>query len=156
MPLPPPAPPIPPPTGHLNGPCGLGVDSAGRFYVADYYHDAVDVYDPNADYHEPKVIGATVYLGQLKGSDPLDGPCGLAVGGGGELYVNDHHRAVVQIPLSRRYGYRGARHSFLSAGCPAPEGISITSFPLARASLSFADGKALSETLAGSYRASHR
>ena len=46
----PPPPPIPPPTGYLNGPCGLAVDSGGRFYIADHYHDRVDVYDGAADY----------------------------------------------------------------------------------------------------------
>jgi DNA-binding beta-propeller fold protein YncE len=103
-PIPPPLPglPIPPPTGFLNGPCGMGVDSAGRFYVSDYHHDAVDVYDQNADYNAPGVLGATGYLGQLAGIDTLDGPCGLAFDGSGRLYVNDYHRGVV------RYGAFGS------------------------------------------------
>jgi hypothetical protein len=36
---------LPPPLGFLEGSCGMGVDPLGHFYVSDYYHDAVDVYD---------------------------------------------------------------------------------------------------------------
>jgi hypothetical protein len=94
VPAPPPAPIIPPPNGYLNDPCGLAVDSAGNFYVADHYHDVVDVYDGSADYTTPPVYGYRGYLGQMRTLDPLDGPCGLALGNGGELYVNFYHRAV--------------------------------------------------------------
>jgi DNA-binding beta-propeller fold protein YncE len=78
----PPQPILPPPTGYLNGPCGLGVDSTGRFYVSDYYHHAIDVF------------AGTAYQGQLAGLDPLDGPCGLALDAANNLYVNDYHRNV--------------------------------------------------------------
>ena len=37
---------LPPPLGSLNGPCGAAVDSAGSFYISDYYHDVVDVWQP--------------------------------------------------------------------------------------------------------------
>jgi hypothetical protein len=96
---PPPYPPplIPPPNGFLNGPCGLAVDAAGNFYVADHYHDVIDVYDGDADYITPPVDGSRGYLGQLRSPDPLDGPCGLALGAGGELYVNSYHRAVQEF-----------------------------------------------------------
>jgi DNA-binding beta-propeller fold protein YncE len=88
---PPQIPLVPPPSGYLEGPCGVAVGSGGEFYVSDYYHDAVDVFSPS--------LG---YLGQLKGVDPVDGPCGLALGAGGSLYVNDFHRRVVKYgpPLS--------------------------------------------------------
>jgi DNA-binding beta-propeller fold protein YncE len=94
VPAPPPAPIKPPPNGYLNDPCGLAVDLDGNFYVADHYHDTVDVYDGSADYVTPPVYGSTGYLGQLRVPDPIDGPCGLALGSGGELYVNSYHRAV--------------------------------------------------------------
>ena len=77
------APPEPPPTGHLEGPCGLAVDSFGNFYVSDYYHEAVDVFDLFASYRT-----------QLKEVDPLDGPCALALDSKGDLYVNNFHRNV--------------------------------------------------------------
>jgi hypothetical protein len=98
VPIPPPA--IPPPNSFLNGPCGLAVDAAGDFYVADHYHRRVDVYDGQADYVTPPVDGSRGYLGQLDTTGSLNGPCGLAIGGGGELYVNEYHRSV------RRYGPR--------------------------------------------------
>jgi hypothetical protein len=44
----------------------------------------------------------------------------------------------VQMRLARRFGYQGESHSFLSAGCPAPEGFSQAAFPLARTSFFFA------------------
>jgi hypothetical protein len=78
----PPAPPTPPPTGHFNGPCGVGVDSLGDFYVSDYYHHVVDRFN-----------SSHIFLGQ-SGGDPLDGPCALALDSADALYVNDFHRNV--------------------------------------------------------------
>jgi DNA-binding beta-propeller fold protein YncE len=93
---------LPPPFGFLEGPCGMGVDPNGRFYVSDYYHDAVDAYDQNASYNDPKATGATGYLGQLGAIDATDGPCALAFDASAHLYVNDYHRAV------KRYGALGS------------------------------------------------
>jgi DNA-binding beta-propeller fold protein YncE len=73
--------PEPPPNGYLNGPCGLAVDSGGRFYLSDHYHGAVDVF-----------TGARGYLTQASEV----GPCGLAVDNNGNLYVNGYHRDVVK------------------------------------------------------------
>ncbi len=91
---------MPPPTGYLEGPCGLGVHPNGNFYVSDYYHDAIDAYDATANYASkvPPVTGATGYLGQIAGIDPLDGPCQIAFDNSGRLYVNDYHRAVLRYP----------------------------------------------------------
>jgi DNA-binding beta-propeller fold protein YncE len=82
-PPPPPEAPIPPPTGYLEGPCGIAVDASGSFYVSDYYHHAIDIFNSGA-----------VYMGQLTNQDPLDGPCGLAIDASSNLYVNDYHRDV--------------------------------------------------------------
>jgi hypothetical protein len=54
---------------------------------------------------------------------------------------------AIDLELSRHYSYRGARHSFLSAGCPAPKGFGGVAFPLARTSFAFAGGKTLTTTL---------
>jgi len=94
---------LPPPAGTLEDPCGMGVDSLGRFYVSDYHHDAIDVYDQNADYTTPPPpgkppTGATGYISQYAAVDPLDGPCGLAFDAADRLYVNDYHRAVIRYP----------------------------------------------------------
>jgi DNA-binding beta-propeller fold protein YncE len=88
-----PLPPIPPPVGGFEGPCGLGVDAQARFYVADYYHHVIDVY-----------TSAGVYLTQLAGEDPLDGPCGLALDPAGNLYVNNFHRNVVRFSDASNFG----------------------------------------------------
>jgi hypothetical protein len=87
---------LPPPTGYLNGPCGLAVDAGSRFYVADYYHHAVDVYSANAGYASisPPPTGATGFLAQIAGVDPLGGPCAMAFDGSSNLYVNAYHRNV--------------------------------------------------------------
>jgi List-Bact-rpt repeat protein len=103
------APPIPPPFGYLEDPCGMGVAPNGNFYVSDYYHDAVDVYDQSADYTTPPPpalppTGATGYLGQTAGIDPVDGPCGLAFDAAGDLYVNDYHRAVIRYGPAPGFG----------------------------------------------------
>ena len=77
----------------FEGPCGLAVDTGNNFYVADYYHQAVDVFSPF-----PKFFGLL-----LHGEGAPTDPCGLAVTGNtasGTLYVNDYHRDVVGFPLA--------------------------------------------------------
>jgi hypothetical protein len=59
---------------------------------------------------------------------------------------------AVDMELSRRYVHAGKSHSYLSAGCPAPQGFGAASFPLTRAGFGFAGGLKLSEVLAGSCR----
>jgi hypothetical protein len=50
------------------------------------------------------------------------------------------------LRLHRTYTYRGAPHSYLAASCPAPAGIFIGAFPLARASIAFADHSRVTAT----------
>jgi hypothetical protein len=45
----------------------------------------------------------------------------------------------LSLRLGRTYGFRGRRHSYLSASCPAPSGSRVASFPFVRAKLGFAD-----------------
>lgn len=85
-------PPAPPPTSHLNGPCGLAVNSSGQFLVSDYYHHAIDTFSAGSTAEPPK------YGSQIANVDPLDGPCGLAIDGSGNLYVNNYHRNVQKSP----------------------------------------------------------
>jgi hypothetical protein len=54
---------------------------------------------------------------------------------------------AISLRLSRRYAYRGAPRSFISAGCPAPAGFPGAVFALARMRFSFAGGRTLSSTL---------
>jgi hypothetical protein len=57
---------------------------------------------------------------------------------------------AIEMKLKRRYGYRGKRHSFLSAGCPAPKGFGLATFRLARTAFAFSGGKQLSSVVTGS------
>ncbi len=52
----------------------------------------------------------------------------------------------ISMTLGRSYVYRGTRHHFLSASCPAPDGFPGAVFPFAKASLSFADGRTVTST----------
>ena len=44
----------------------------------------------------------------------------------------------IKLTLKRKYTHRGRRLSYFNAGCPAPPGTRITSYPLARGTLGFA------------------
>jgi hypothetical protein len=51
------------------------------------------------------------------------------------------------MTLGRRYRYRGAVHSYVSAACSAPAGFPGAVFPLARASYGFDNGQHLTTTV---------
>ena len=53
----------------------------------------------------------------------------------------------VSLTLKRSFSYRGKRRSYLSAGCPAPRGFGGASFPFAKASFGFEDGRTLRSTM---------
>jgi hypothetical protein len=56
----------------------------------------------------------------------------------------------LRLTLSRRFRYRGRPRSYLSASCPAPSGVSIAPFPLARTTFAFAGGLRLTQALSRS------
>jgi hypothetical protein len=58
----------------------------------------------------------------------------------------------IKLTLRRIYRYRGRELSYFNAGCPAPKGASLTSFPLAYATFSFANARQLSTTVNKSCR----
>jgi hypothetical protein len=58
----------------------------------------------------------------------------------------------ISLSLHRDFTYKGRLHSYLSAACDAPAGFPGASFPFARASMAFADGRTLSSTLTRSCR----
>lgn len=58
----------------------------------------------------------------------------------------------IDMTLSRHFSFRGARHSYISAGCHTPKGIGTASFKLARTGFSFSDGRALGATVEDSCR----
>jgi hypothetical protein len=59
----------------------------------------------------------------------------------------------IEMTLSRRYRYRGASRSYISAGCPAAKGFPAATFPLARTRFSFVGGIGLTSVLTRSCRA---
>jgi hypothetical protein len=59
----------------------------------------------------------------------------------------------LNLKLGRTYSAHGRRRSFLSAGCPAPEGFPGALFPLVRSSFSFEGGRTLTATLTRSCKA---
>ncbi|HSS50633.1 MAG TPA: hypothetical protein VLX28_16975 [Thermoanaerobaculia bacterium] len=68
----------------------------------------------------------------------------------------NHYGYVVGIYLKlfRRYVFHGEPRSYISAACAAPAGFGGASFPFARASMRFADGRHLASTLTRSCRVS--
>jgi hypothetical protein len=56
------------------------------------------------------------------------------------------------MTLRRQFKHRGKRHSYMSAGCPAPAGFRQVFFPLARTSFSFEGGLTVTSTLTRSCR----
>jgi hypothetical protein len=67
--------------------------------------------------------------------------------------ADDNSVTGLDLNLQRTFTFRGRRHSYASAGCPAPKGFSGASFPFAAAAVDFADGRALKSTLVRSCRA---
>jgi DNA-binding beta-propeller fold protein YncE len=110
----------PPPTGSLRAPCGIAVDSAARFYVSDYYHHKVDVFEAPTPITNPPS-----YKAQLE-VDPLDGPCGLALSATDRLYVNDYHRAAIRYGP---FGAFGAGSVFAGAGVDEAHPTGIAADP---------------------------
>ena len=53
----------------------------------------------------------------------------------------------LSMTLRRSFRFRGTRHSYLSAGCPAPAGFHGAVFPLARTSFAFAGHRTLTSVL---------
>jgi hypothetical protein len=66
------------------------------------------------------------------------------------------HITSFSLHLHRVYAVDGERRSYLSAGCPAPQGFPTATFPLVRAAYGFVGEKTVSDTLVRSCRASGR
>lgn len=62
----------------------------------------------------------------------------------------------LDLTMGRQYRFRGKRHSFLSANCPAPPGLPGGVFPLAQANYHLETGGTLSQTALGQCRAKRK
>jgi List-Bact-rpt repeat protein len=88
----------PPPTGYLEGPCGVAVNPLTHdIYISDYYHGTIDDFADQPTEKKNKEKEPVTYSSQISGEDPLDGPCGLATSETGALYVNNFHRNVANL-----------------------------------------------------------
>jgi hypothetical protein len=123
-----PLPLVPPPVGELEGPCGLTVDDNSRLYISDYYHHAIDVYAWVVPIPPPTPPPPAhfEYGTQLANEDPLDGPCALALGPAGNLYVNNYHRNVVRFGPLTGFG-SGTILAGAGADSSHPTGLAVDS-----------------------------
>jgi hypothetical protein len=62
------------------------------------------------------------------------------------LNRNGYLKRIV-LTLRRDFVYRGRKHSYLTAACAAPAGISVGVFPFVKVGMTFADGRKLASTL---------
>ena len=67
---------------------------------------------------------------------------------------NSGYLKSIKLRLHRLFRYRGHLHSYLSAACAAPPGFPGATFPLARASMTFAGPTTLTSTVIRSCRVS--
>jgi hypothetical protein len=63
------------------------------------------------------------------------------------------HVADFQIVVSRKFGFHGETHSYLSAACPVPNSFTAGFLSFARATYAFADGRKLHTQAVRSCRA---
>lgn len=64
-----------------------------------------------------------------------------------EVTANSGYVTGLSMTLGKKYSSHGHRRSYVSAGCPAPKGFPGAVFPFARATLTFAGGKKVSEVM---------
>lgn len=62
------------------------------------------------------------------------------------LNRNGYLKRIV-LNLKRDFVYRGRQHSYLTAACGAPEGLTVGVFPFVKVGMTFADGRKLASTL---------
>lgn len=107
------------------------------------------------------IDGRRVILAHVYGTEPipsariivfhlrhLQGTYGTVLTGSLPPAVNRYgYLKSISLELHRLFRYRGRPHSYLSAACAAPAGFPGAVFPLARASMTFADGRTLASIL---------
>lgn len=64
-----------------------------------------------------------------------------------EVTADSGYVTGLSMTLGKQFSSHGHRRSYVSAGCPAPQGFPGAVFPFARATLSFAGGKKVSHVL---------
>jgi hypothetical protein len=69
-----------------------------------------------------------------------------------EVATNIAFVTGIALKLDRTFMEKGRKRGYVSAACPAPKGFTAASFPLAKASFAFADGRVLGSVLNRSCR----
>jgi hypothetical protein len=148
--------------------CGPALVGEGRFSAKILFNQSTPfpaqgkVYAFNARLHGRPAILAHVY-----GTKPLPTSFTLPFtifkshGTYGTLLRADLSQATtsagyitgLSLDLGRSFRANGHRRDYLNAGCPAPSGLHVAPFPLARASFGFAGGETITQTLNRSCRA---
>lgn len=64
-----------------------------------------------------------------------------------ESLVQNARLTSIYMQLQRSFHVHGRDVAYLSAGCATPPGVPVTTFPFARTTMTFADGRSLSSTL---------
>jgi hypothetical protein len=112
------------------------------------------------------VAGQPAILAHVYGSDPIPnsrilvfhihksgGTFGSILTAALPIRLNRHgYLKRISLDLRRDFVYRGRKHSYLSAACAAPAGLTSGVFPFVRVAMTFADGRKLSSTLIRSCR----
>jgi hypothetical protein len=107
------------------------------------------------------VDGRRAILAHVYGSDPVpnsriivfhihetDGTFGTVLSAALPAELNRHgYLKKISLDLRRKFVYRGRTHSYLSAACAAPAGLTSAIFPFVRVAMTFSDGRKLASTL---------
>jgi hypothetical protein len=148
--------------------CGSSMVGTGRFEARVLFNQqapfpsAGRIYAFNSRIHGKPAILAHVYgtkpvptsftlpfeVRSAKGTFGTKLVAALPAATGDSSYVTG-----LSLKLGRTFSSHGSRHSYLSAGCPAPKGFPGATFPFAKASLAFGGRGTLTSVLTRSCHA---
>jgi hypothetical protein len=147
--------------------CGMALVGGGGFTARTDFPDQANVTSPGEILlFNSTAGGRPAVLGHIYQSDPSPitrvvvfeirhqgGAFGTAITGRFPSSLNRNgYLTSIFLQLQRRYTSHGRGRSYLSAACAALPGFDRATFPFARASMSFDDGRTLSSTLVRSCR----
>lgn len=142
--------------------CGEALVGTGT-YVADIAFPEQDAFRSRGRIlaFNAVVDGKEAILAHVYGSNPVpitriivfrihetDGTYGTILDGSlPRSLIRWGYLKSISLDFRRTYTYRGKRRSYISAACSAPPGFPGATFPFARASMAFEDGRTLSSVL---------
>jgi hypothetical protein len=147
--------------------CGDALVGGGRYSSnSSFPEQAVFPADGRILAFNSIVHGQKAILAHIYGTDPIPitrvivltlhhakGLYGTVLTGELPIAINRNGYVTrIAMRLFREYEYKGRERSYLSAACPAPAGFPGASFPFAKATMGFEDGRTLSGSLTRSCR----